>query len=143
MVNLPTYYLSLFEISKGVAKKLGKIQRDCLWEGKENTRKIHLVKWDETRDMEENGGVGLYSIRDRNHALLSKWLWRFASEKEALWRKVLAAIYGVEGPGEWRLSSRAGRDGLSVVKSLMRIGKGEGRSGKHFLGGLDYRLEMD
>lgn len=30
LVNLPTYYLSLFEIQKGVAKRLEKIQRDFL-----------------------------------------------------------------------------------------------------------------
>lgn len=136
LVNLPTYYLSLFEIPKGVAKRLEKIQRDFLWEGNGNLRKIHLVKWVEVRDLRENGGLGIYSIRDRNHALLTKWLWRFASEEKALWRKVSTARYGVDDPGEWRLGNRAARDGSSVVKPLMKIGNEGGKIREMFLRGI-------
>lgn len=50
-------------------------------------------------DLEEKWGVGIFSIRNRNHALLCKWPWRFVSEKEALWRKVLVARYGVDDFG--------------------------------------------
>ena len=41
--NLPIYLLSLFRLPKGVKSKLEKIQRDFLWGGGSETRKIHLV----------------------------------------------------------------------------------------------------
>lgn len=39
-------------------------------------------------------------MEDRNQALLCKLSWRFGREKDALWRKVLVARYGVEDIGE-------------------------------------------
>ncbi len=43
--NFPTYFLSLFPISVGVARRLEKIQRDFLWSGLGEEFKYHLVSW--------------------------------------------------------------------------------------------------
>jgi hypothetical protein len=43
-----------------------------------------------------------------NKALLGKWHWRFANEKNALWREVIVSKYG-SGRGDW--SSLEGRGG--------------------------------
>ena len=43
-----------------------------------------------------NGGVGLRKFTIMNKVLLGKWTWRFASDKEALWKQVLVAKYGQE-----------------------------------------------
>ena len=37
----------------------------------------------------EDGGMGIRLIRSMNEALTTKWLWRFASEDEVLWKKVI------------------------------------------------------
>ena len=37
----------------------------------------------------------------RNLALLCKWSWHFAVEREALWRQVIYGKYGEEADG-WR-----------------------------------------
>ena len=42
---LPINLLSLFRLPKGVKSRLKKIQRDFLWEGGSETRKIHLANW--------------------------------------------------------------------------------------------------
>ena len=34
-----------------------------------------------------------------NNALLCKWNWRFANERDALWRSVISLKYGVEEGG--------------------------------------------
>jgi hypothetical protein len=38
-----------------------------------------------------------------NQALCGKWLWRFAKEQEALWRKVVNIIYDSMKGGWWTL----------------------------------------
>uniref|UniRef100_A0A2N9HTX3 Reverse transcriptase zinc-binding domain-containing protein n=1 Tax=Fagus sylvatica TaxID=28930 RepID=A0A2N9HTX3_FAGSY len=62
--NIPTYFLSLFSILAGMARRLEKLQRDFLWCGLEDQPKYHL------------------------------WLWRYGSERDALWRLVVDAKYG-------------------------------------------------
>ena len=51
--------------------------------------------------------------------LLGKWLWRFASEPEAWWRKVVVAKYGSERGG-WRSWVRAGSHGLGFWKFIKK-----------------------
>ena len=43
-------------------------------------------------------GFGKTSLR--NIALLGKWLWRFPRERNGLWHKVIASIYGTH-PNGW------------------------------------------
>lgn len=40
------------------------------------------------------GGLGVRNMIQFNRALLGKWLWRFAMERDALWRKVVDIKYG-------------------------------------------------
>ncbi|XVF41900.1 hypothetical protein PTKIN_Ptkin01aG0317600 [Pterospermum kingtungense] len=48
--------------------------------------------WESVRT--ELGGLGIVDLNLKNHALLSKWIWRFADEKDALWRKLIIQKYG-------------------------------------------------
>ncbi|WKA09925.1 hypothetical protein VitviT2T_027534 [Vitis vinifera] len=54
-----------------------------------------------------------------NKALLGKWIWRFASDKEALWKHVLEAKYGQEGHG-WRTKKAVGACGVGVWKEILK-----------------------
>jgi len=40
-----------------------------------------------------------------NAAFKIKWIWRFAKEGNAFWRKVIVAKYGVENLGWWSKKS--------------------------------------
>lgn len=42
-------------------------------------------------------GLGVNSIVALNHALLFKWIWRFMVSPNALWVRVVKAIYGERG----------------------------------------------
>ncbi|GJR16541.1 RNA-directed DNA polymerase, eukaryota, reverse transcriptase zinc-binding domain protein, partial [Tanacetum coccineum] len=44
----------------------------------------------------DKGGLGIGSIKAKNISLLGKWWCQFLLEKDALWRKVIAAIHGVD-----------------------------------------------
>ncbi|RVW88076.1 Transposon TX1 uncharacterized 149 kDa protein [Vitis vinifera] len=91
--NLPIYLMSLLCLPSVVRRRLEKIQRDFLW----------------------GGGVKNLSIL--NKALLAKWNWRFANEREALWNQVIRRKYGEERGG-W--SSREVREahGLGLWKGI-------------------------
>ena len=45
LANLPIYFMSLYKCPTEVNKRIGKLQRDFLWQGKENKKKFHLIKW--------------------------------------------------------------------------------------------------
>ena len=55
----------------------------------------------------KKGGLGVKCLSILNKALLSKWNWRFANKREALWNQVIRRKYG-EDTGGW--SSREVRE---------------------------------
>ncbi|RVW23165.1 putative mitochondrial protein [Vitis vinifera] len=95
--NLPIYFMSLLRLPSSVRRRLEQIQRDFLWGGGNLERKPHL-------------------------ALLSKWNWQYANEKEALWNQVIRGKYGENRGvgalgserGTWRGALERNKDGLGV-----------------------------
>ena len=73
-------------------------------------RKVPLVKWEVVCGDKEKGGLGIRKLTLVNKALLGKWIWRFACDKEALWKQVLLAKYGQEDFG-WRTKKVVGAFG--------------------------------
>ena len=53
-----------------------------------------------------------------NSALLCKWNWRYANEREALWRCVISLKYGEEGG--WRTRDVIGRNGVGLWKAIKK-----------------------
>ena len=83
--NLPVYFMSLFKIPVSMATQLEKIQRQFLWGDLDNKRKLHLVGLNSVA----KGGLGIRRFVVMNAALLCKWWWRYGSEKQALWFRLL------------------------------------------------------
>lgn len=52
-------------------------------------KKMHWVAWAKVTKLKEEGGLGIQSARGRNLALLTKLNWRFQTEGESVWAKVL------------------------------------------------------
>ncbi|WRX10498.1 Reverse transcriptase zinc-binding domain - like 2 [Theobroma cacao] len=90
--SLPLYYLSIMQLPSAVKKKLESIQRNFLWAGNGEKKKIHFVNWTTVCKPKSQGGLGILDLELKNRALLSKWLWRYANEPDYLWRIVVAAI---------------------------------------------------
>ncbi|KAA3472507.1 reverse transcriptase [Gossypium australe] len=94
---LPIYFMSLFQASSIVIKNIDKIIRNILWGGaKDGKSKLEVGLF-----AEREGGVGVVNLKIKNRALMAKWSWRFTTEKNALWRKVIQVKYG-SLPLQWR-----------------------------------------
>ncbi|RVW40194.1 Transposon TX1 uncharacterized 149 kDa protein [Vitis vinifera] len=92
--NLPIYYMSVLSLPSSVRRRLEQIQRDFLWGGGSLERKPHLVRWKVVCLSKKKGGLGIKCLSNLNKALLSKWNWRFANEREALWNQVIRGNVG-------------------------------------------------
>lgn len=75
-----------------MAKTVG----DFVWTGGPSKPTARLVKWDTTSLSICYGGLGIESLRQKNVALLTKWLWRFCKKDNAFRRCIIVAIYGLE-----------------------------------------------
>jgi hypothetical protein len=117
--NIPTYMLSLFPIPSSVANRLERLQRNFLWGGINEENKFHLVNWSVVCSPLQNGGLGFRNLCRFNQALLGKWLWHFATERDALWRKVVEVKYGSMAGG-WCTNQVMGTYGVGVWKHIRR-----------------------
>ena len=119
--NLPIYYLSLFRMPQKVCARLERIQRQFLWGGgwSDLEKKIPLVSWATVCSDKSKGGIGLKSFSKLNMALLSKWSWRFANDRNALWRKTICCKFG-ESIGGWHTRDLRGGYGTSLWKEIRK-----------------------
>ena len=102
--SIPTYFLSLFPIPMSIARRIEKLQRDFLWGGLEEEHKFHLVNCHQVCTPIYDGGLGIRDVAIFNKALLGKWLWRYSTEPNSLWRQVIDSKYG--GQGNFWVSNR-------------------------------------
>ena len=117
--SLPIYFLSLFRIPKIVWSRLEKIQRDFLWGGGNLERKPHLVNWNTVCREKNRGGLGVRGLSMMNQALLCKWCWRFANERDSLWRLVISTKFGEE-VGGWNTRDIRGGYGTGLWKDIRK-----------------------
>ncbi|KAK1372699.1 hypothetical protein POM88_028892 [Heracleum sosnowskyi] len=54
---------------------------------------MHMLKWDVVCSRKKVGGIGIFSLKRRNIALLAKWWWRHMTEPDSLWNKILTSMY--------------------------------------------------
>ena len=102
-----------------ICKRLENIQREFLWSGGSLKKKFHLVNWKTVCTEKKKGGLGLRRFSILNKALLCKWCWRFANERDSLWRKVIRSKFG-EGYGGWCSGDINGGFGVGLWKEIKK-----------------------
>ena len=117
--NLPIYYLSLFRMSQKICTRFERIQRQFLWGGSNLEKKSHLVKWATVFTEKRKGELGLRNFSRLNKALLCKWSYRFANERNALWRKVVNRKFGETSRG-WHTCDIKGGFGVRLWKEIRK-----------------------
>jgi ribonuclease HI len=114
--SIPAYYMQNAALPSSICSELDKLNRDFLWGSNEEKKKMHMVGWDKICRPKKDGGLGLYSAKPRNIALLAKLNWRLVEEKDSLWAKTLLAKYCPNGPLD--INERTSRSGSSNWRGL-------------------------
>ncbi|GJV78097.1 RNA-directed DNA polymerase, eukaryota, reverse transcriptase zinc-binding domain protein [Tanacetum coccineum] len=94
---IPIYHMSIFKVPKMVLRKLESIRCRFFHGIENNERKPIWVKWNKVLASKERGGLGVSSLFALNRALLFKWVWRFRSQNDSLWARVIRGIHGDDG----------------------------------------------
>ncbi|KAL4313034.1 hypothetical protein GQ457_01G003880 [Hibiscus cannabinus] len=94
LTNLPIYFMSIFPMPGHICSLLSRMIANFLW-GSIDRRAIHWVSWKTICLPKSCGGLGFMDFNSKNKALLLKWIWRYATEPDNLWRKVVEARYEV------------------------------------------------
>lgn len=79
-----------------MVRVLEKLTMDFLWEGSGEGKRDHLVSWDIVSRSREHGGLALGNIKEKNVALIAKWLWWFPLERGLLWHSIIKSKYGLQ-----------------------------------------------
>ncbi|KAK5837396.1 hypothetical protein PVK06_013206 [Gossypium arboreum] len=122
--SLPICFMSLFHAPVTVIKRIDKIRRNFLWGNTDGKRKMARIRWNIVCKPKVKGRVGVANLEVKNKALLAKWSWRFANEKEALWRKVILAKYG-SNIQSWRFKTTNKKDMSVLWRGIVENAKDE------------------
>ena len=79
-----------------------------------------MVRWATVCLDKRKGDLGVKSLAILNKALLGKWSWCFANEREAFWNKVIRGKYGEERGGWCSCDVREGY-GVGLWKAIRKL----------------------
>lgn len=57
------------------------------------------MKWEDECRSKSQGNLGMGRLKERNIALLSKWLWRISLKVDNLWHSTISSKYGFHSNG--------------------------------------------
>nr|GEY48998.1 RNA-directed DNA polymerase, eukaryota, reverse transcriptase zinc-binding domain protein [Tanacetum cinerariifolium] len=85
------------DIPERVKKRLCKWKMQTFSIGGRLTKKATWVNWKKVLLSKDRGGLGVSSLYAMNRGLLFKWIWRFFTQGNTLWARVIKAIHGADG----------------------------------------------
>ncbi|GJZ48795.1 RNA-directed DNA polymerase, eukaryota, reverse transcriptase zinc-binding domain protein [Tanacetum coccineum] len=123
--SIPVFHMSIFKVPSKVLHILESIRSHFFNGHDPGSKKASWVKWNNVLTDKKRGGLGVSSLFALNRGLMIKWVWKFLSQKDTLWTKVIVAIHGVGGKihSEWTSTGKScWLSILSEVRSLQRKG---------------------
>nr|GEZ23180.1 RNA-directed DNA polymerase, eukaryota, reverse transcriptase zinc-binding domain protein [Tanacetum cinerariifolium] len=95
--SIPLYQFSLFKAPAGVLKSIESMCSRFFTGHGSNSKKASWINWKKALASEERGGLGISSLYALNRGLFFKWIWRFVTQKNSLWARVIQAVHGLDG----------------------------------------------
>ncbi|GKE19112.1 RNA-directed DNA polymerase, eukaryota [Tanacetum coccineum] len=95
--SIPLYHMSIFKVPLGVINHLESIRRNFFNGVAGSNKKMVWISWKKVLMSKKKGGLGLTSLFALNRDLMFKWLWRFKTQSQSLWTRVIKVIYGANG----------------------------------------------
>ncbi|GJW35102.1 RNA-directed DNA polymerase, eukaryota, partial [Tanacetum coccineum] len=124
--STPIYNMSLFKVPKLVLHSMESLRRNFfngIQEGiQEGDKKIAWVKWPMVLASKKHDGLGVSSFYALNMGLLFKWVWRYISQDNSLWARVISALHGSSSQVLSASFSSLWKSILNEVKSLKAQG---------------------
>lgn len=131
---IPSYAMSIIRFPKTFCSSLCSAVARFWWSSPGRDRGIHWKRWRALTDSKKNGGLGFREFSHMNSSLLAKQAWRIIHSPNALWVKILQAIYFPNSSflqiqkrrgGSWTWNSLLhGRD-MVLNSANWRIGNGD------------------
>ncbi|GJR68655.1 RNA-directed DNA polymerase, eukaryota [Tanacetum coccineum] len=120
--STPIYNMSLFKVPKSVLHSMESLRRNFFNGIQEGDKKIAWVKWPMVLASKKHGGLGVSSFYALNRGLLFKWVWRYISQDNSLWARVISALHGSSSQVLSPSFSSLWKSILNEVKSLKAQG---------------------
>ncbi|KAL2922743.1 LINE-1 reverse transcriptase-like protein [Bienertia sinuspersici] len=93
LLNLHTYWASIFVLPTKVIDGVIRACRNYLWDGKLESNKSPLIAWDLICRDKKKGGMGFKESHTWNTALLGKYIWSIACKEDNMWVKWIDHVY--------------------------------------------------
>nr|GEW89565.1 hypothetical protein [Tanacetum cinerariifolium] len=93
------------------------MSRIASWDVVINKVLSRLSKW----KMKEMRGLGVSSFYALNRALIFKWVWRFRTQGNSIWTKVIKALHGEEGNLDWPTTVKFPSNWLDIIRSFSNL----------------------
>ncbi|KAG8647150.1 hypothetical protein MANES_09G048028v8 [Manihot esculenta] len=104
--SLPIYPMQCNLLSVSLCKEMEQVCRDFIWQGSNQSLKVHLVAWDILKRPRDHGGLGIRDFSTMNKALLGKLAWRAMENDDCLWTKCFIKKY-LQGRSKWTPNAAA------------------------------------
>lgn len=131
---IPSYAMAMVRFPKTFCNSLCSAMARFWWSSSGRDRGIHWRRWSALTESKKNGGLGFREFTHMNSSILAKQAWRIIHNPDALWVKILQAVYFPNSSFlhvqrkrncSWTWSSLLhGRD-VILKSARWRIGNGE------------------
>lgn len=86
---IPTYFMTLCRLPKTLYDDISKLIAMFWWNGRDERKKIHLVRWGKLTLPKDMSGMIFLGMVDFNTKMLTKSAWRLQNAKYTIWARVM------------------------------------------------------
>nr|GEY04795.1 RNA-directed DNA polymerase, eukaryota, reverse transcriptase zinc-binding domain protein [Tanacetum cinerariifolium] len=115
---IPIYHTSIFKVPMKVLQNMKSIRARFFNGVDVNSKKLSWVRWKSVLAAKDVGGLGVSSLFALNQALMFKWVWRFFSQKNSLWVRVVKTLHGEDKKIGKKVQPRYPSTWLNIINEI-------------------------